>query len=277
MCASRVTITISAMGTSGSAECAGSERATQIAEGAGQRRHLVARGPSARVGQHPDPRARDVLVLRAPASAGTAEGDPIRAHTDEHHDAWTVAADRPGDPLRAVAEFPGIELVGARRRAVDQVRDAEPPPEELPAFMRPEDPVGEAGLVKRLPEPVPGAREMKPDRARPQARVDADEEDPEIRSDHVRDAPAARGVELGAGRTPRLYRICPFGGGWQRGHRYMSSRPCRVFTMGVPQCGHGLPFRSRTCMWSRIFVPSSGGRPSSTSRAPRAMTSFSER
>src|SRR5256885_14789963 len=277
MGASRVTITISAMATSGSAECAGSERSTQIAEGAGQRGHLVARGPSARVGQHPDPRARDGLVLRAGASAGTAEGDAIRANTDERDDARAVAADLPSDAAGAIAEFPRIQLVGARRRTVDQVRDAELPSEELAAFLRSEHAFGETSLMKGSPEPISRAGEMEPDRARPEARVDPDEEDPQIRCDDVRNARATRGIEVGAGRTPRLYRICPFGGGWQRGQRYMSSRPCRVFTIGVPQRGHGLPFRNRTCMWSRIFVPSSGGRPSSTSFVPRAITCLIER
>src|SRR5439155_6680584 len=121
MGASRVTITISAMATSGSAECAGSERAAQSAESASQRGHLVARGPSARVGQHPDPRARDGLVLLAGGRAGTAEGDPICAHTDERDDARAVAANLPCDAAGAFVEFPGIQLVGTRGRAVDQV------------------------------------------------------------------------------------------------------------------------------------------------------------
>src|SRR6266550_1882581 len=120
---SRVTITISAMATSGSAECAGSERAAQSAESASQRGHLVARGPSARVGQHPDSRAGDGLVL----------------------------------------------LAGGR--AVDQVRDADLPAKELTALVWSEHAVGETGLVKGSPEPIPRAGEMKPDRARPEARV----------------------------------------------------------------------------------------------------------
>src|SRR5207237_2003598 len=115
------------------------------------------------------------------------------------------------------------------------------------------------------------------DRSGPEDRNDADEYDVERRGDEVGDALATRRDEVGAGRTPRRYRICPFGGGWHRGQRYMSSRPWRVLMMSVPQRGQGLPFRNRTCMWPRIFVPNSGGRPSSTSRAPRAMTSFSDR
>src|SRR5205814_2645726 len=263
--------------TSGSAECAGSERATQSAEGASQRGHLVARRPSARVGQHPDSRAGDRLVLRARARPRTAEGDPIRAYTDERDHPRAVATDLSLDPAPPPAQVVRCELVRARGRAVDEVRDAQPSPKERRSFPRLEQPIGEAGGVERAPEAVSRPREVKAHRAGPKTRVDADEEDVERRGDEVRDALATRRVEVGAGRTPRRYRICPFGGGWQRGQRYMSSRPWRVLMMSVPQRGQGLPFRNRTCMCPRIFVPNSGGRPSSTSRAPRPMTSFSDR
>src|SRR5439155_16766589 len=109
----------------------------------------------------------------------------------------TVSNDHYLDPSPPPTHVVQRELVRARGRAVDEVRDAQPSPKERRSFPRLEQPIGEAGGMERAPEAVSRPREVKAHRAGPEARVDADEEDVERRGDEVGDALAARRVEVG--------------------------------------------------------------------------------
>ena len=77
-------------------------------------------------------------------------------------------------------------------RSGHQIRHAEVPLEERRVLLGREQPIGEPGSVQRLPEAVTRPGEVVPDRARPQARVDPDEDHVEVRPEHVGDRPPAR-------------------------------------------------------------------------------------
>src|SRR5436190_186160 len=115
------------------------------------------------------------LVLPAAAGARPTEGHAVRAHTDERDDLRPVPPDLCLDPARTVAVVVDPELVGAGRRAIHEVRHADPAPEELDSFVRREETIREPGLVQGTPEPISRSREVQADRARPEARIDADE------------------------------------------------------------------------------------------------------
>jgi len=57
--------------------------------------------------------------------------------------------------------------------------------------------------VQRLPEPVPGPGEVVADRRRPQPRVDAAEQHPQPRPEHVGHEPALGAGQLGGGGSDR--------------------------------------------------------------------------
>ena len=63
---------------------------------------------------------------------------------------------------------------------------------------------GETGGVQRGPEAVARPGEVMPDRPRVQPRVDAAEQDAQVRPNHVRDLPAVRPGDLLAGRLPGI-------------------------------------------------------------------------
>src|SRR5438874_711130 len=130
---------------------------------------------AARIRQDPDHGASKPLVLPAAAGARPTEGHAVRAHTDERDDLRPVPPDLCLDPARTVAVVVDPELVGAGRRAIHEVRHADPAPEELDSFVRREETIREPGLVQGTPEPIARPREVQADRARPTARIDADE------------------------------------------------------------------------------------------------------
>ena len=89
-----------------------------------------------------------------------------------------------------------IKLVGARRRAIDEVRHTDPAPEKLASFVRGEQSVGESGLVERAPESVSRPGEVQANGARPEARIDSDEEHVEPGRDDVRNVLSSGGFQL---------------------------------------------------------------------------------
>jgi hypothetical protein len=79
------------------------------------------------------------------------------------------------------------EVCHARRRALDEVRDAETEPRQLAVAPPIEAVRKEFRLRHQAPEPIGRPREMVPDLGRPQAGVEADEEDAAAGSDVVRE------------------------------------------------------------------------------------------
>ncbi len=61
---------------------------------------------------------------------------------------------------------------------------------------RSEQTLGEAGLVKRRPEPVPRSGEVVPGGRGVEPGIDTAEEQIEAESDHIRDSSADRGCEV---------------------------------------------------------------------------------
>ena len=116
----------------------------------------------------------------------------------------------------AVPQFFGGELVGCSGGPGDEVRHAEAPLGERGVLVRREQAIREPGAVERLPEAVARPREVVPDGARPQPRVDAHEDDVEVRPEHVGDRSTARGLEVGFRGVHALSQPCGRSGHHER-------------------------------------------------------------
>src|SRR5438045_2398128 len=87
-----------------------------------------------------------------PSRAWPVEGDAEGADAEKRHHRRTEAADRPAYPHGAGLQLAAGQLVGSRRRARDQIRDAESRTEQLALVERRETALREAGPMERLPE-----------------------------------------------------------------------------------------------------------------------------
>lgn len=141
-----------------------------------ERGQEVVGGAAARVGQHPDGRALQQLRLPSHTSAGTAEGRAVGPDAQEGHHRGPHPAHLPGEGPSATLELISPQLLRAGGRARAEVRYAQAARDELALLERREEPVGEARLVQRLPEPVAGPREVMADRPGIEARVDPAEQ-----------------------------------------------------------------------------------------------------
>jgi hypothetical protein len=79
------------------------------------------------------------------------------------------------------------------------VGDPEAERDQLGLLVGGEQPRGQPAQVERLPEAVPGPGEVVPDRRRPQPGVDAAEQHPHARAEHVGHEPALGALPLGEG------------------------------------------------------------------------------
>ena len=80
----------------------------------------------ARIGQHPQQGAGQVVGLPAKYRARTFEGHSIGADADDGDGARTVAADETFQSSTAQAQFGRLEFVGCRRGTRDEIGDANP-------------------------------------------------------------------------------------------------------------------------------------------------------
>src|SRR4029077_2386054 len=104
-----------------------STASTGISQGPKQfdeRRKLVVRIQAARIRQHPDCRTLEALRLRPNGGVFQGESVAVGAHAEKGESLRAVAADLVRQTLEARDKLLGVELVGSRGRAVDEVGDA---------------------------------------------------------------------------------------------------------------------------------------------------------
>ena len=176
---------------------------TQLGEGAREPGGLVVRVQAAGVRQHPEQRPGELVRLPAERRPRASEGDAVGADADDGDGARPVAADLALEPRPAGADFVGGELVRGRGRAGDEVGDADAAGEQLGTLARMQLDRREAGGGERRPEAVAGAGEVPARRRRVEARVDAAEEDVEIRSDDVTQRAARQEPAVSPGSVSR--------------------------------------------------------------------------
>ena len=176
-----------------------------VPEEFGERRQLVVGVEAARVGQDPQAARAETLGLR------TDHGLRVDRRRSRYAETPRMAMTGRSIALRgleeaaaAVADLVGSELGGGRGRAVDEVGDAEAGLEHGVAVPGRQESIGEARGVERRPEAVARPGEMAPGGARVAARVDAAEEDAQVRGDEVGDGQAVGGREFGGRRAPGL-------------------------------------------------------------------------
>jgi hypothetical protein len=128
---------------------------------------------------------------------GSSESGPVRPDPEEGDEPWPDRCEPLLELARPTPDLVRAQLVRPRRRSGDEVRHAEFPIEQRGVLEGRQEAVGESGRVQRLPEPVARPSEVMPDGARPEPRVDAHEDDVEVRPEHVGDRSAARGLEVG--------------------------------------------------------------------------------
>ena len=141
------------------------EAETQFQERAREVRRSMMRVEPAGIRQHPQPRALELLRLLAERRTRPVERRSIRHHSHDGDNAWAKASHLARQLLPAGAKFSGIELVGGRCRARDEIRDAAAERKELAALAGGEEPRSEARCEKRGPEAVSRPREVMSGRA----------------------------------------------------------------------------------------------------------------
>jgi len=146
---------------------------------------LITRGSAAWIRQDPDRGARELLVLSATTRARPSERNSICAHPDEGDDLRPVPSDLGTDATCAAPEVGEVKLVGIRGRSVYEIGHPDPAFQKVAPFRWRQEAIREASLVQRTPEAIAGPREVQPDRARPEARVDPDEEHVQSGRDYV--------------------------------------------------------------------------------------------
>ena len=152
----------------------------------------------------PDQWSRAVERLRLPAQgrAALAERVAVGGDAGDRDDRRPVLGDEPLQPLAALAQLLAGELGGARGGPPHEVGDPDAPRHEVRAIGigHPGDPIdlviGDAGRGQRRIEAIGGMREVGFDRGRPQARVDADEQQPEPRPHEIVDLAAPERLQL---------------------------------------------------------------------------------
>ena len=129
--------------------------------------------------QHEHRRAGQSLRLQPDThgspDAGSEQGT-IEGHAHQGHYPRTISTDLSLEALPAIGVLTTLERVDARGCPRHQIRDAIAPFRQPVVVFECHRTVDEAGLVKKLPEPVGVAGEVMAHGRRPQAGVDADEQ-----------------------------------------------------------------------------------------------------
>ncbi len=139
--------------------------------------------------------------MRAEDHLADAKGERVSADAEEGDDFGPVTAQLGRKPAAAAKQFGSSQLVGRRRRPIDEVGDAITRLEKTPLLEGRELPPGKAGGVQRRPEAVPRAREVVAGGGGIQARVDADKQNREPGRNDVPQSLAAAREQLLAARA----------------------------------------------------------------------------
>ncbi|MCW2664983.1 MAG: hypothetical protein JWP83_6135 [Mycobacterium sp.] len=186
----------------------------------------------ARIGDYPQfgwGVGRNLLTqLRsAVAEGGSVGGDPqngdsARGVLPNHFVQFVPACD----------EFDDCQLVCARGRSLDKARDADSEIQQVVAVSRRkpgrgvDQMIGDAGAVERRPEPIAAGSEVSLHRNASQARIDADEQQPNPIGYQVGQRLTAEPLQLIAGE-PHLIRRCPGPGSPSGSRSPRRRRPAR--------------------------------------------------
>jgi hypothetical protein len=161
----------------------------------------------ARVGNHPECGAGEVLGLPARRRSRAAEGRAVRRDAEHRDHPGPVGGHEGLEPGRALDQLPRGELVGPGRGPADEVGDADPSAYQLGEVVagHPGQAVGgrreEACRHQGRPEAVRRVAEVDLGRRGAQARVDPDEDEPDPRPHQIGHLDTAEGLELGPGEV----------------------------------------------------------------------------
>jgi hypothetical protein len=153
------------------------------------------------------------LARVAKGDVAAAERLPEAGDAQHRHDLWPHPAHDFAQALAALAQLVGGQLVGAGRCDRNEVGDAHALGEQFRlrvrrhAARRVDHGRRDPGAVQGRPEPVAAAGEVRIHRRRPQARVDADEQQPDVGAEQVVDRRPVERLQLGAAEARRQVRL----------------------------------------------------------------------
>ena len=155
---------------------------TDLAVPLGERRSRFVSVQTAWVRDRPQFDPLEVVRLASQRRLGSAECGSIRSHAGDGDHTRTVLRDDAPQVLAAGPKLVAREFTGTYGRSIHEVGDPDATSDQVRSI-RVREPGGsidlvldEAGLPERRVEPVAGVGEVRLRRSRPQARVDADEE-----------------------------------------------------------------------------------------------------
>lgn len=176
----------------------------QFAEEFCQRRRLIMRIQSTRVGQYPRMAATKQVLLQPDAGVFDTAHDAVGTDADEGDDGGAQTFHFGFEASTASAKFVVGQFIGTGGGAIDDVGDAEIEIEKEFTLKGREEARRESAIVECGPEAVAGPAEVSADGGGVEARVDAGEKDDEVLGDEIRHALVVSSEQLGLGRFPRL-------------------------------------------------------------------------
>jgi len=143
-------------------------------------------------------------IVRLPPDdcATLSERHAVGADPEDRHHRRLESLDPLGQGQPAGDQISDVELVGTRGRLSNQVGDADATRVQVHDVGRSEalrcvdDVVDDPGAVKRRVEAIAAAAEVALHRHREQARVDADDQQPDVGPEQIGECAAAKGLEL---------------------------------------------------------------------------------
>ena len=157
----------------------------QAREQLGHLGQLIPRLQAARIGQQPQLRGAERLLLLADRRVGALEGGAVGLEAEYGDAARVQSSDPVLQASRTGPKFLLVELTCRRRHPLHQVRYADPQSWEIALLGGHQDAIGKTSRMEQLPKPVARAGEVQTELARKPSWIDAAKEHRKIRPDQI--------------------------------------------------------------------------------------------
>ena len=179
---------------------------------------------AARIGQYPEPRRPDRVLLETDCRVRPAEGGAVRRDSQHRQPSGTPGQHPPAQQPATLDKFRLGQLGDADGRAADEAGQAKSQGQQLVRFVRGQAAGREPGLIQRRPPAIARRRERRACRGGGKPGVGAAEQHHQVIGDHVGEAQPPSGFQLRRGEPSATgrYRLA-------RHHRHLPSKysPCQ--------------------------------------------------
>jgi hypothetical protein len=183
---------------------------------------------AARIGQYPELRRPDRVLLETDCRVRPTEGGAVRRDSQHRQPPGTAGEHPPAQQPAALDKFRLGQLGDANGRAADEASQAKSQGQQLVRFLRGQAARREPGLIQRRPPAIARRRERRAGRGGGKPGVGAAEQHHQVVGDHVGEAHPPSGFQLRRGEplATGRYRLA-------RHHRHLPSeyspgRRCRT-------------------------------------------------